>query len=217
MEPSPRFRACLAIVAVLAANACASAAPGVIEIRGAEAYPESVTAGPDGALYVSSLASGASRPGPPEQRHGLLWGPWTPARPSASMPTEGRARSGSAPTTLRVLGVIGPSSVAGSHLKGFDLATGRGKARYALPGHATLCNDIAVADPQILSLRPGGEALEVFAEDARFQPSKGAGLDGVAIGGDGNLYVNTFNGGELFRVNIEGGKAGAIVKLTTSY
>jgi hypothetical protein len=227
MKLSSAFRACLPFV--LAANACASAAPAAIEIAGAEAFPESVAAGPDGALYVGSAASGGVQRVAPGAGRAEAWiapgafgsrstfGIYVDAKTSTLWVCSNDA-SGS--------GVAGPSTVAGSHLKAFDLATGHGKASYALPGRATLCNDIAVADdgaifvtnslaPQILRLHPGAEALEVFAEDARFQPPTGVGLDGVAIGG-GNLYVDTFNGGELFRVTIEGGKAGAVVKLTTS-
>jgi hypothetical protein len=48
MKLPPPFRACLAVLAISAASACASAAPRAIEIAGAQAYPESVTAGPDG-------------------------------------------------------------------------------------------------------------------------------------------------------------------------
>ena len=56
------------------------------------------------------------------------------------------------------------------------------------------------SSPQILQLKPGRKALAVWVEDQQFQPPSGAGLDGIAIGGDGNIYVNTFNGGEFFRV-----------------
>ena len=42
-------------------------------------------------------------------------------------------------------GVAGPSSMTGSHLKGFDLATGDGKKSAQFPGNANLCNDMIVA------------------------------------------------------------------------
>ena len=70
--------------------------------------------------------------------------------------------------------------------------------------------------PQILQLKPGRTALEVWLEDQQFQPPSGAGLDGIAIGGDGNIYVNTFNGGGFFRVEVKGGLPGAVTKLETS-
>jgi streptogramin lyase len=106
------------------------------------------------------------------------------------------------------------------------LASGEGKADYKFPGSATLCNDMTVADdgsvyvtnsltPQILRLAPGAKELEVFVEDKQFQPPKGAGLDGIAFGGDGNLYVNTYDGGELFRIDVKDGKAGSVTRLAT--
>jgi hypothetical protein len=81
------------------------------------------------------------------------------------------------------------------------LTTGEGKISAQLPGKTNLCNDMTVASdgtvyvtnsltPQILQLKPGGKALEVWVEDKRFQPPSGAGLDGIAIGGDSNIYVN---------------------------
>jgi sugar lactone lactonase YvrE len=92
----------------------------------------------------------------------------------------------------------------------------RAKARLAhsSAGKTNLCNDMTVASdgtvyvtnsltPQILQLKPGGKALEVWVEDKRFQPPSGAGLDGIAIGGDSNIYVNTFNSGEFFRVEVK--------------
>ncbi|MGH6836878.1 MAG: hypothetical protein ACREC9_15385, partial [Methylocella sp.] len=120
-----------------------------------------------------------------------------------------------------------PGRAIGSHLKGFDLSTGDGKISAQLPGKTNLCNDMTVASdgtvyvtnslrPQILQLKPGEKALEVWVENKQFQPRSGIGLDGIAIGGDGNIYVNTFNGGDFFRVEVEDGKAGAVTKLETS-
>jgi hypothetical protein len=57
MKLPSAFNACLAIVAVYAIHPYASAATAAIAIGGTEAYPESVTAGPDGTLYVGSLSS----------------------------------------------------------------------------------------------------------------------------------------------------------------
>jgi streptogramin lyase len=126
-------------------------------------------------------------------------------------------------------GIPGPSSVPGSFLKGFDLASGEGKVSAELPGSATLCNDMVVGPdgslfvtnslaPQILKLKPGSNQFEVWLESPEFeQPPQGApGLDGIAFGGDGNLYVNTFAGGNFFRVEVKDGTAGKITKLKPS-
>jgi hypothetical protein len=106
--------------------------------------------------------------------------------------------------------------------------TGEGKINVALPGSRTLCNDIAVGPdgsayvtnsfaPEILRLRPGAKEFEVFLADPLFEPPKnGAGLDGIAFGGDGNLYVNTFSQATLMRVEVKDGVPGAVTKLKTS-
>jgi sugar lactone lactonase YvrE len=126
-------------------------------------------------------------------------------------------------------GIPGPSSVPGSFVKGFDLASGEGKVSAALPGKATLCNDMVVgADgslfvtnslaPQILRLKTGSSQLEVWLESSAFeQPPLGApGLDGIAFGGDGNIYVNNFANGNFFRVEVTDGAPGKITKLKPS-
>ena len=118
--------------------------------------------------------------------------------------------------------------MSGSHLKGFDLRTGEGKVSAALPGVRPFCNDIAIGQdgsvfvtntfaPQLLRLKAGSNQLEVWLEDQQFVvPSPGAGLDGIAFGGDGHLYVNTFTKGELFRIEVHNGAPGKVTKLQTS-
>jgi hypothetical protein len=113
-------------------------------------------------------------------------------------------------------------------LKGFDLKTGQGKVSAELPGDHTLCNDIAIgADgsafvtnsvaPQILRLPPGSNQLEVWADDPLLAPpAGGAGLDGIAFGTSGSLYVDTYTPGELFRVDVVDGKAAKVTKLKPS-
>ena len=126
-------------------------------------------------------------------------------------------------------GIPGPSSVPGSFVKGFDLTSGEGKVSAELPGKPAICNDLVVGPdgsllvtnslaPEILRLKPGGNQLEVWVQSPDFeQPPGGApGLDGIAFGGDGNLYVNTFAGGNFFRVDVKDGMPGKITKLKPS-
>jgi hypothetical protein len=125
-------------------------------------------------------------------------------------------------------GVPGPSDTKGAWLKTFDLATGAPKGSFALPDAKSLCNDIAVGGdgtayisdsfmPNVYSLKPGGTALEVWATDPKLAPAKdGVGLDGIAVGADGNLYVTTFIPAKLFKIAAKDGKAGAVTELKTS-
>jgi outer membrane protein assembly factor BamB len=129
---------------------------------------------------------------------------------------------------LSGLGVKGPSDAKGSVLKTFDLKTGADKGSFPLAETASLCNDIVVGSdgtayitdslaPNIYALKPGGTKLEVWATDPAFAPAKdGVGLDGIAIGADGNIYMTTYIPAKLLRVAVKDGKAGAVTELKPS-
>ncbi len=219
----------LASILVLASPAFAETSE--IALPGDRAYPESITAAPDGTLYVGSPAVG---------------GVWRIKPQSATVEEWIKPGAFDTRATLGVLvdnkanllwvcsndfssaGITGPSTVPGSYLKGFDLSSGDGRVSAELPGKATLCNDMVVGEdgslfvtnslaPQILRLKPGSTQLEVWLENPAFeQPPQGPGLDGIAFGGDGNLYVNTFAKGDFYRVDVKDGLPGKITKLKPS-
>jgi hypothetical protein len=57
----------------------------------------------------------------------------------------------------------------------------------------------------------------VWLTDPRFKPPEnGGGLDGLAFGSDGELYVNTYTPGDLFRIKVSNAAPGAVTKLETS-
>ena len=143
-----------------------------IEVPGDRAFTESVTAGPDGTLYLSSLASGGIARVKPGASKAEAW-----IAPGAfgSRSTFGVFADAKSNTLwvcsndVSSRGVAGPGSATGSHLKGFDLATGDGKISAQFPGNTNLCNDMTVASdgtvyvtnsltPQILQLNPGSKS-----------------------------------------------------------
>jgi sugar lactone lactonase YvrE len=202
-----------------------------IELPGDRAYPESITVAPDGTLYVSSLASGGIvrvKPGAAKAEPWIAPGAFDSRSTFGVLVDERSNLLWVCSNDMSDKGVPGPSSIPGSYLKGFDLPTGEGKVSAALPGSHNLCNDIAIAAdgsvyvtnsraPQILRLKPDRKELEVWLEDKQFDPPKdGVGLDGIAIGGNGNIYVNTFTKGEFFRVEMRGGRPGKVTRLATS-
>jgi sugar lactone lactonase YvrE len=204
----------------------ALAAPDSIALPGDRAFPESITSTRDGTLYVGSLAAGGIvriRPNAAPE----VWiapGSFGSASTFGVLADERSHTLWVCSNDLSALGVNVPGRVPGSALKGFDLKSGAGKVSAMLPGVKTLCNDIAIgADgaayvtntsaPEILRLAPGGKELSVWFTDPSLQPLAGAGLDGLAFGSDGNLYVDRFSPGDLYRIDVKDGKPGTLTKL----
>jgi hypothetical protein len=199
-----------------------------IPIPGTKAFPESITSTTDGTLYVGRVGDGGIVRIRPRTAESAIF-----VRPGASgsrsilgvFADEASSTLWACSNDLSALGGPATGSDSGSALKAFDLKTGDGKRRVSLPGSHAFCNDITVdgkgsvyitdsANPTILKLSPGAATFEVFARDSAFSPPQGGiGLDGIAFGGDGNLYVTTYTVGELLRVEIKDGRAGRITKL----
>ena len=152
----------------------AVAEPNEIPLPGDRAYPESISAGPDGDLYVSSPAVGSvwrikPRSGTVEE--------WIKPGAFGTRSTLGVLVD----TKANLLWVCSndfssawhfPGRVLGARrvsVKGFDLASGEGRVSAKLPGNAALCNDMVVgpdgallvtssAGPAILRLKPGSRS-----------------------------------------------------------
>lgn len=234
MSAAPRaatFRAGLpAVFALFLSSGWALAASTSIDLPGATVYPESLSSSKDGTLYVGDIADGGVlriRPnGAPERW--IKPGAFGSASVLGVLVDEPSNTLWICSNDLSGMGIKVPGAAAGSALIGFDLKTGSGKVRAPFPGGHNLCNDMAVgADgsayvtnsdaPQILKLSPGGRQLEVWFSDSSLQPApNGTGLDGIAFGSDGNLYVNRFDAADLYRIDVKGGKAGKLTKLNPS-
>lgn len=218
------------VVAIVSGVGQAAAAPKEIVLPGDRTFPESITSTLDGTLYVSSLATGGVfrvKPGA-EPEVWIKPGAYDTRSTFGVLADEHSHTLWVCSNDVSALGVDGPSQVKGSFLKGFDLSTGEGKVSAALPGAKTLCNDMALAPdgsvlvtnslaPEILRLAPGAKALDVWKTDPLLSPpTNGAGLDGIAFGTDGNVYVDTFVLGGFFRVAVKNGVAGDVTALKPS-
>jgi sugar lactone lactonase YvrE len=212
------------------------AASGVVRAQTApvgvpdKSFPESVTSTKDGTLYVGSFNLGGVVKAVPGGKAEQFIKPGAAGSRSV-LGVLADEKSGMlyvCSNDITGFGVPGPGDTKGAWLKIFDLASGAPKGSFALNDPKSLCNDIAVgADgtayvtdsftPNVYSLKPGGTALEVWATDPLLAPAKdGVGLDGIAFGADGNLYVNTYIPAALFRIAVKDGKAGAVTAVKTS-
>jgi len=209
----------------------AFAAPASIGLPGDRVFPENITSTKDGTLYVGSLGSGGIiriRRGAAKAELWIKPGAFGSRSIFGVLVDERSSTLWACSNDMSSLGIVIASSETGSALKGFDLKTGQGRVSAKLPGDHTFCNDIAIgpdgsafvtntAAPEILRLPPGKSQLEVWANDPLLAPpAGGSGLDGIAFGSDGSVYVDTYTPGELFRVDVVDGKAGKVIKLKPS-
>jgi sugar lactone lactonase YvrE len=209
-----------AIIATLAAFAgvAAAPAPGDVTIDGSRVYPESLTSDAAGNLYNGSNGGtiyralrGAKTAEPwivpdahnglrslfgvfADDKHGLLW--------ACDNPNLFKRETGT------------------STLRAFDLKTGKLAAAHDFPtGEPAACNDIAIAKDgtlwatetlagRIFVLKPHANALELFAKSAEL-----VGIDGIAIAGDGKIYINNVRK-QLFQ-RVERKADGSFDHLTT--
>src|SRR5690606_7194265 len=103
------------------------------------------------------------------------------------------------------------------------LATGALSASYDFPGEGPFtCNDMTVSSSgatyvadtsggRIFVLAPGANELALFAADPAM-----VGIDGLAFGSDGKLYINNVRANTMHRVAIAGGSFGGLTQLTLS-
>src|SRR5580692_8780747 len=194
-----------------------------IVMDGSELYPESMSSGADGTVYIGSMKGilFRARPGSakatawikPTAANGIL----TLLGVLVDAPTQTLWLC-SDPGALRSPPVTGTAS-----LMAFDLKTGRQRGHYPFPAPASVCNDISVApngdvyasdtpNGRILRLAKGAKSLTVFAEDPRLK-----GIDGLVFGGNGVLYLNNVSRNQLLIIDIHAdGTAGPITPMVLS-
>jgi sugar lactone lactonase YvrE len=229
---------CRALAPLAFASSCAIAAlitagparAANVVVPGTTDFPESMTASADGTLFFSSFGNGRvwrAKPGETQASEFIKSG-------SNGLSSALGVLADDKSNTLYVCsddfsaaGIKIPGGTATS-LKLFDLKTGEAKGSIPTPGSPTLCNDIVVANDgtayvsdsfsgQILRLKPGANAFEVWTQDPRWKVEGKAQLDGIAMLADGAIYTNIFEGDGLYRIPVNAdGSAGAITKLQTS-
>jgi sugar lactone lactonase YvrE len=222
------LRHALALSMVIGGAAAAIAAPPPTDIiLGKSIFPESLSAAPDGSLYVGSMKGGVlhvSSGG--EVSRWIVPGAGDTRVILGVLVDAPRRTLWLCSNDLSAIGVTTPPGPAGSWLRAFDLASAQSKASYRLPGEKPFCNDMAIAQDgtlyvtatgrDVMRLKPGAAALEIWVSDARIQPGNSGGADGIAFGADGHLYVNSVGSGLLFRIVIGKDGAGQVTQLKLS-
>jgi sugar lactone lactonase YvrE len=201
-----------------------------VVVPGATDFPESMSASSYGTLYFSSFGNGRiwrAKPGEAQASEFIKTGSNGLASALGVLADDKSNTLYVCSDDFSAAGIQIPGETATS-LKLFDLKTGEPKGSIATPGSPTLCNDIVVANDgtayvsdsfsgQILRLKPGANAFEVWTQDPRWKVEGKAQLDGIAMLADGAIYTNIFEGDGIYRVAVNAdGSAGAITKLQTS-
>ncbi len=219
MKHRRRALARLSVPVALVGAAIAHAAN--IELPGKRLYPESLTATADGTLYVGSAGGGGVMRIAPGATLAAQW--IAPGAASSRsilgvFADEHRGLLWVCSDDLRSSKIVSPGS-GHTSLKGFDLKSGAGKVSVDVTGEDPFCNDIALgADGAVyVSESTYGRVLKLSCDLTRFTiwaaDKRILDVDGIAFGADGNLYVNTYSGNGLFRIDVRNGAAGAITKL----
>lgn len=224
--------AAFATLLVLAASATAAELSlKTIALPGPRAFPESISSSADGTLFIGSLAAGGiarAKTGAPRATTWIRPGYYGSRSILGVLADERAGILWACSNDMSAMGVVAPGTASGSWLKGFNLKTGKGEISVKLPNEHSICNDIALtsdgsvfvtntAAPEILKLSADRKHLDVWVTDPLFpRPDKGPGLDGIAFGDDGNLYVDTYASAELFRINVSRALPGGVTKLQPS-
>ena len=206
----------VSLAALMAFSAPAFAAE--ILIKDAKSQPESLAAAPDGTLIVGS----ASTP----YVYKIKPGSMSPevfidaSSEGAGTFFLGQLIEGDTVWSC-ILTPVANTTPAQRHtaLIGSDLATGKRKLRWDLPGANTTCNDMAVgpdkalyisdtANAKIFRLAPGATSAELWLDHRN-----ATGIDGLTFL-NGVLYYNSVFFNTLWRVPVDAqGKAGVPVQI----
>ena len=213
-----------ACLAALGLGAMAHAAPQPVTIDDTNVFPESMTATAAGDLIVGSSAKGGIYRAKAGAAKAELWIDPKTSGIAALLGVFADDKTHTLYACSVAFGAPPDKADSLSALHLFDLSTGAPKATYGMPGGAkALCNDIAIAKDgwayvtdtlsgQVLVLKKGVNVLTTWVKDPRL-----GFVDGIAIGGDGAVYVNTVTTGHMYRIAMgPGGAAGEITELQPS-
>lgn len=204
-------------------NIAVAALPEAINIPGEKIFPESLTSSSDGAVIIGSIGQKQIYRAKPGSATAEVWIPAGTEGLNSILGVFADNKSSTLYACSNAIGPPGAAPAVNATLHTFDLKTGKPKGHYVFPTEKGLCNDIAVDaagnayatdtnNMEVVRLKKGGTALEVWAGNGAFGP-KGGVLDGISVLGK-RVVANTLATSKLFSVPIEAdGKAGAAVEV----
>jgi len=212
----------IALAALTVASAAHAQARAEVTIDDTMVMPESVTSSKDGAIFFGSTTKGTIYRAAPGAGKAEPWIQASTAGLSNVLGVLADDRSNTLWVCSNATGGRGGAPAVGeTALRTFDLKSAAAKGSWPFPGGG-FCNDIAIAADgtayasdttgrRVLRLKPGAAALDVWVNDQQLN-----GLDGLTIL-NGDVYMNCFYTGELFRAHIQpDGAAGTLTKVETS-
>jgi sugar lactone lactonase YvrE len=203
------FLAAALLIAAAPAAARASSA-NEVALLGEAFYPESITAAPNGALFVSSLNTGEIvRLAPGSQRETTF------VEADVNVGTAGVMVDPDRDVLWAC--AVDLTFQTTSELRAFDLRTGALQASYEMPDGG-VCADLALARGDLyvtdtllgrilrLTTRDSHSAengtLTVWSADRKLAGGAFLQVNGIAFDGDRTLYTTNYSTGELFAVRI---------------
>jgi mono/diheme cytochrome c family protein/sugar lactone lactonase YvrE len=185
-------------------------------LPGERIFPESITSSVDGRIFIGSI--GARRIFVVKPGASVAEG-WTETGSDSTLGVFGVYADDKSSTLWACFSAFAPNGSPAA-MAGYDLQSGKVKARYVLPTAGAFCNDIAVgsdgtvyvtdtSNNEVDRLKAGEQQLAVWAGNGAFGP-KGSAVDGISILGN-RIFINTLNSSKIFGIDIAAdGGAGAI-------
>ncbi|MEO0061739.1 MAG: hypothetical protein RLZZ08_299 [Pseudomonadota bacterium] len=182
-----------------------------IAIAGVEVFPESVTSDAAGHVYVGSSNGTIYRAASGARAGGDVAQPWVLPDAANGLRSLFGVLVDDAGGVLWTCDngnfMSREPGLPPTRLKAFSLKTASMVASHDFPSGPAACNDIAVdaggnvwatetVAGRIFVLRKGGAGLELFAAGQDL-----VGIDGIAIAGDGTIYINNVRQNLVQRIN----------------
>ena len=195
-----------AALGIAMGSAAANASgPRELSLPGPAFFPESISAAPNGALFVSSLVTGEIVRFAPGASTSTTF-----VAPGVNVGTAGVMVD--ADRNLLWACAVDLSFQTPSQLRAFDLRTGALEASYTIPDGG-LCADIVLARGDVYVtdtllgriLRLDREQLKVWSADPQLARGAFLKINGIAFDGRRTFYTTNYSTGELFAVRIGAG------------